>query len=373
MIDAADSAGRDWVARAVTIIDADRLREVDTPMFELHVPEIPGCRIHIKDETAHPSGSLKHRLARSLFLHAICNGDIRENTTVVEASSGSTAISEAYFANLLGLEFIAVVPQSTAPAKREAIERAGAHIHLVDARGNVSEVAARLAREADGHFMDQFTNAERATDWRGNNNIAESLFAQIASRNAGPLHWVVVGAGTGGTSATIGRYVRYRPELRATRLMVVDPEQSAFFEYFRGGDRTVSGGCGGIIEGIGRPRVEASFMPRVVDEMLAVPDAASIAAARWLEHRVGRRFGPSTGTNIIGTLARAALMHASREPARIATLACDSGDRYAGTIYDDAWLVSRGIDISLWQKRLDMLATEPGLFANDLLRARCPV
>jgi cysteine synthase A len=371
-MDDVENASRDWVARAMAIIDADRAGEVDTPLFELDVPEIPGCRIHIKDETAHPSGSLKHRLARSLFLHAICNGDIRANTTVVEASSGSTAISEAYFANLLGLKFIAVVPKGTAPAKRVAIERAGAHIHLVDARDNVSTVAALLAREARGHFMDQFTNAERATDWRGNNNIAESLFAQIASRNAGPLHWVVVGAGTGGTSATIGRYIRYRPELRATRLLVVDPEQSAFFEYFRGGDRAVSGGCGGIIEGIGRPRVEASFMPKVVDEMLAVPDAASIAAARWIEQRLGRRFGPSTGTNIIGALARAAHMHARNEAARIATLACDAGDRYAGTIYDDAWLVSRGIDITSWQKKLDMLAVEPGLFAKDLLRARCP-
>jgi cysteine synthase A len=154
--------------------------------------------------------------------------------------------------------------------------------------------------------------------------------------------------------------------------MVVDPEQSAFFEYFRGGDRAVTGGCGGIIEGIGRPRVEASFMPRVVDEMLAVPDAASIAAARWFEDRVGRRFGPSTGTNIIGALARVAQMHARHEPARIATLACDPGDRYAGTVYDDAWLASRGIDIVSWQRRLQMLAVEPGLFAQDLLRARCP-
>ena len=252
---------RDWVAGAMKIMEADRVKEVDTPLFELDVPEIPDCRIYIKDETVHPSGSLKHRLARSLFLHAICNGDIGPATTVVEASSGSTAISEAYFARLLGLKFIAVVPQSTAPAKCEAIKRAGAQIHLVEPRDNVSLVAAQFAHEAGGHFMDQFTNAERATDWRGNNNIAESLFAQIKSRSAAPLDWIVVGAGTGGTSATIGRYIRYRPELYATRLMVVDPEESAFFKYFRSGDRMVSGGCGGVIEGIGRPRALPACRP----------------------------------------------------------------------------------------------------------------
>ena len=58
--------------------------------------------------------------------------------------------------------------------------------------------------------MDQFTYAERATDWRGNNNIAESIFAQLALERHPVPAWIVVGAGTGGTSATIGRYVRYR-------------------------------------------------------------------------------------------------------------------------------------------------------------------
>ncbi len=76
--------------------------------------------------------------------------------------------------------------------------------------------------------MDQFTYAERATDWRGNNNIAESIFAQLSlERHPVPV-WVVVGAGTGGTSATIGRYSRLRP--LPTRLCVVDPENSSFFD-----------------------------------------------------------------------------------------------------------------------------------------------
>ena len=59
-------------------------------------------KLYLKDESTHITGSLKHRLARSLFLYALCNGWIGENTTVIEASSGSTAVSEAYFAALLG-------------------------------------------------------------------------------------------------------------------------------------------------------------------------------------------------------------------------------------------------------------------------------
>src|SRR3546814_9057280 len=71
--------------------------------------------------------------------------------------------------------------------------------------------------------------------------------------------WVVVGAGTGGTSATIGRYVRYRR--LETQVCVVDPENSAFFPAFVAGDDSMVGG-GSRIEGIGRPRVEPSFLPR---------------------------------------------------------------------------------------------------------------
>jgi len=361
-------ANRSWIAQAIAKLDEDRRQEVDTPLLALGLPELPGCRIYIKDETAHPTGSLKHRLARSLFLHAICNGDIGEHTTVVEASSGSTAISEAYFANLLGLPFIAVVPRGTATAKREAIARAGAQIHLVEPHDEISAVAARVARETNGHFMDQFTFAERATDWRGNNNIAESLFAQLAQQTYPVPAWIVVGAGTGGTSATIGRYIRYQPKLNATRLCVVDPEGSAFFPYFEAGDRQVCGGCGGIIEGIGRARVEPSFMRNVVDRMLAVPDAASIAGARWLESRLDRRFGPSTGTNIAGALALAAEMQSQGRSGSIATLACDAGDRYADTIYDDAWVASRKVDLHDWQRRFQNLtAAHP--FGHDLQRA----
>jgi cysteine synthase A len=157
----------------------------------------------------HPTGSLKHRLARSLFLYGLCNGWIGERTTIVEASSGSTAVSEAYFARFLNLPFIAVMPASTSPEKIALIEAQGARCHLVDDPTTVYDVAQRLAAEQGGYFLDQFTYAERATDWRGNNNIAESIFSQMALERHPVPAWIVVGAGTGGTSATIGRYARF--------------------------------------------------------------------------------------------------------------------------------------------------------------------
>jgi cysteine synthase A len=199
--------------------------------------------------------------------------------------------------------------------------------------------------------MDQFTYADRATDWRGNNNIAESIFQQLAlERHPIPL-WVVVGAGTGGTSATIGRYNRLRRH--PTRLCVVDPENSSFFESWRTGDPTVATGRGSRIEGIGRPRVEASFQPSVVDRMVRVPDAASVAAARVASTVLGRRVGGSTGTNLWGAFGIIAEMLASGQRGSLVTLLCDGGERYADTYYSDDWVRAQRLDLAPHVSRVE--------------------
>src|SRR5919205_3571047 len=108
---------RGWVDEAVAAIEADQCRTADTHLIRLIVPALAGIDIYLKDESTHPTGSLKHRLARSLFLYALCSGQITEGSTVVEASSGSTAVSEAYFARMLGLPFVAVMPRTTSREK----------------------------------------------------------------------------------------------------------------------------------------------------------------------------------------------------------------------------------------------------------------
>ncbi|BBZ36876.1 L-cysteine desulfhydrase Cds1 [Mycolicibacterium confluentis] len=344
---------RAWLDNAVRLIEADARRSADTHLLRYPLPSAwcggADVALYLKDETTHITGSLKHRLARSLLLYALCNGWIGEHTTLVEASSGSTAVSEAYFAALLGLPFIAVVPKSTSSSKIALIESQGGRCHFVDNSGEVYAEAQRLADETGGHYLDQFTNAERATDWRGNNNIAESIFSQMRAEEHPVPSWIVVGAGTGGTSATIGRYIRYRRY--ATRLCVVDPENSAFFPSYQQG-RDVVTGQSSRIEGIGRPRVEPSFVPGVVDRMVSVPDAASIAAARHVSGVLGRRVGPSTGTNMWGAFGLLAEMVARGESGSVVTLLADSGDRYADTYFDDEWVTSRGIDPSEASEKL---------------------
>ncbi len=352
---------RSWAEEAVHRIEADFARSADTHLIKLELPCLAaaGIDLYLKDESTHPSGSLKHRLARSLFLYGLCNSWIRKGKPVIEASSGSTAISEAYFARLLDIPFIAIAPSRTAEEKIKAIEFLGGEVRLT-APAEIYDEAQRVAAETGGHYMDQFTFAERATDWRGNNNIAESLFSQMRLERYSAPTWVVVSAGTGGTSSTIGRYIRYRAQaLGCTRLCVVDPENSVFFDYFRTGDRDLRISSGSRIEGIGRPRVEASFIASVIDRMIRVPDAASIATVHWLERILRRKCGGSTGTNLYGALKIAEEMIGKRETGSIVTLICDSGERYLGTYYDASWAKAQELEL------------DPHLDALEAFASRC--
>ena len=334
---------RNWAREAIRIIEADFQRSADTHLIPLPLPGLPGIELYFKDESSHPTGSLKHRLARSLFLYALCNGWLKPGAPVIEASSGSTAISEAYFARLLGLPFIAVMPATTSQEKIAQIAFYGGKSHLVQDPTQIYAESERLAQESGGHFMDQFTYAERATDWRANNNIAESIFQQMRFEQHPEPSWLISSPGTGGTTATLGRYVRYRQH--CTRVLCADAERSVFFDFYQSGDASLRLDCGSRIEGIGRPRVEASFLPAVIDAMVKVPDALSLAAMHYLAEHLGRRVGGSSGTNLIGALMAAQQMKAAGESGSIVAILCDGGERYATTYYDQAWLAGQGYEL----------------------------
>ncbi|MEO8124515.1 MAG: PLP-dependent cysteine synthase family protein [Burkholderiales bacterium] len=357
---------RTWVREAIRRIEADFQRSSDTHLIPVALPGFAGISLYLKDESSHPTGSLKHRLARSLFLYALCNGWLNEGSTIVEASSGSTAISEAYFARLLDLPFIAVMPRGTSVQKIAAIEFHGGRCHLVEGAGAIYAESERLAGELGGHYMDQFTHAERATDWRANNNIAESIYTQMHKETHPCPAWIVSSAGTGGTLATIGRYVHYCRH--DTRVCGVDAERSVFFDHYVGGDPSLTLEEGSRIEGIGRPRVEASFVPGVLDAMVKVPDVWSLAAMHSLSVRLGRRVGGSTGTNLVGALACARSMAAHGQQGSIVTLLCDAGERYRHTYFDDEWLAAQGLECGRESDAIDALI-DRGEWPEELRRS----
>ena len=340
---------RAWTTQAIATLKREAARSADTHLLHMRFAGFPGIDFYFKDEAAHPTGSLKHRLARSLFLYALCNGRLKPGQTVVDASSGSTAISEAWFARLLGLPFTAVMPDTTSPGKIAAIRELGAHCDLTPP-GHCTQARAREIAADGGCFLDQFGLAERATDWRGNNNIAESIIGQMAREPHPEPEWIVCGVGTGGTSATIGRFLRYRG--MQTRLCVAEPSGQVYAEAWRRRDRRARVECLSLIEGIGRQNVEPSFQFDVVDDVIEVDDAASIAAMILIEEVLGFRYGGSSGTNLVACLQLAQRMREQRRTGSIVTLLCDRGARYRETLYDPAWLAQRGIDPQPWRRAI---------------------
>lgn len=344
-----------WARAAIAKIHADFNRSADTHLIHLPLPATPQIQLYMKDESTHVTGSLKHRLARSLFLYALCNGWITQETPIIEASSGSTAISEAYFARLLGLRFIAVMAKTTSPSKIKRIMQYGGEYLLVDNPSLDRQAAQQLADEIGGHFMDQFTYAERATDWRGNNNIAESIFQQLAQEPHPIPRWFVCGAGTGGTSATVARYIRYQGY--ATEVCVVDPERSVFYSYYHDRDTSIRLQGSSGIEGIGRPQVEPSFLPHCIDRMLRVPNPASYTALHFLAELTGKRCGGSTGTALYGALQLIAEMAQRGECGSVVLPIGDAGELYLDTYYNPAWLAEHRCNLAPYSTQLQTFYT----------------
>lgn len=340
---------RSWEQWALARLEAEASRCGETPLLRWELPPEWGIHLYLKDESKQPTGSLKHRLARSLFVYALCNGKLKQGRQIIEASSGSTAVSEAYFAKLLDLPFVAVMPRSTSKAKISRIEQLGGTCHLVDDPTSIYSESARLAAENDGIFLDQFTYAERATEWSGETNIASSIARQMADEEHPVPSWIVMGAGTGGTSATFGRY--YRREGIDTAICVADPEGSAYATAWENNDLTVTA-RGSRIEGIGRPRVEPSFISELIDSVMRVPDGASIAAMRFGSEHLGQLVGGSTGTALWAAFQIIADMRKNGEKGSVVSVICDHGERYLDTYYNDEWVENQGIDLAPYFEEL---------------------
>lgn len=353
-VDRSDADYRAWLKEAVRKVQADANRSADTHLLRFPLPEAWGIDLYLKDESTHPTGSLKHRLARSLFLYALCNGWIRPGRPVIEASSGSTAVSEAYFAKLIGVPFIAVMPRTTSPEKSPAHRIPRRRMPL---RGRLDEDVRGIG--ATGGSYRRPLHGPVHLRGAGHRLARQQQHRRIdvPAAAAGTFPRARLDRGhrfyTGGTSATIARYVHYMQH--DTRICVPDPENSCFFDGWTNNDPHASSDCGSRIEGIGRPRMEPSFVPGAIDRMMKVPDAASVAACRALETAIGRKAGGSTGTGLWSALKIISEMVAEGRTGSVVTLLCDPGDRYLDKYYSDAWLASQGLDIAPYAHTIETL------------------
>ncbi len=189
-------------------------------------------------------------------------------------------------------------------------------------------VCARLAEAGGGVYLNQFDNPDNVRAHY--ETTGPELLAQTEGLDA-----VVFGAGTGGTISGVGRFLReVRPEVK---VVLADPPGSGYAGYVEGGEFLAEGSS--IVEGVGMSRLPGCFDVSVVDEAIRVSDQASVDAAWGLLRDEGLFVGGSAGLCVA-----AAERYGAAHPGQ--TVVCnlaDGGARYASTLFDRAWLGSKGL------------------------------
>jgi len=310
----------------------------ETPLVRLR-RSVPGFKgeVRAKLEFLNPMGSVKDRIARYIVEKALAEGRLRAGDTVVEASSGNTAMGLAMMAIQYDLRCVMVVRRQTSREKLDALRALGVELVLVDGdlppdhpesyNRKARELAASLPR---AFFPDQHN------DRTNNEAHYRTTGPEIWRQMEGRIDWFVAGIGTGGSVSGVARYLKEQDP--GVKVLAVDIAGSVFTEHFRSGPlvtphRTRVEGLGDE-ELIGCPEFER------IDEMLQATDRDALLAARELARCEAIFAGGSSGAALWGVRQLAARLE---RPARIATLFPDSGNRYLSTIYDDGWMRRQGL------------------------------
>ncbi|MDI1433408.1 MULTISPECIES: PLP-dependent cysteine synthase family protein [Polyangium] len=294
-----------WLARLAAGTPTVPLRDEET-----------GCTLWIKLEYMLPSGSTKDRIASFILGCAVERGALRDDSIVVEASSGSTSISFAMACAMIGVRFRAVMPEGVSGERLLIIRRYGGEVVLTPQKLGVLgaiEETRRMAEEDTRVFWPrQFENPQNALAHQ--RTTGPELIAQVGTT----IHGFVAGVGTGGTLMGIARAL-----LESGQKAVIGrprPERGVCFE----GQPEICGGIPGVVDGLSQI-LDEEAVGGVVS--LPVPDAEAIRAARDLVAQ-GFPVGPSSGLNLAGARRLARKLGPGHD---IATVLCDRMERYFST------------------------------------------
>ncbi len=288
----------------------------NTPLVYLEKPSREcGADLYAKLEYFNPLSSVKDRIGLAMIEAGLKAGDINQETTIVEPTSGNTGIALAFVARVKGLKLILTMPETMSLERRQLLEHLGAKLVLTQgAKGmkGAIEEAARIVKTRDNVFMpDQFSNPANP---------------EVHRRTTGPEIWdalgdkidiFVAGVGTGGTITGVSEFIKTRkPDLVS---IAVEPADSP----------VISGGAPGPhkIQGIGAGFIPKNLNRDIIDQIILMESPDALAGARKLALDCGILCGISSGANF-----HAAFETGKKNPgAAIVFVACDTGERYIST------------------------------------------
>ncbi|MBR1761721.1 MAG: cysteine synthase A [Schwartzia sp.] len=271
----------------------------------------------VKLEYFNPAGSVKDRIARAMIEDAEKRGILKEDSVIIEPTSGNTGIGLAAVAAARGYRAVLTMPETMSVERRNLLKAYGAEIVLTDgAKGMKGAIAKadELAKEMPNAFIpSQFTNPVNPAVHKATTG------PEIWDDTDGAVDFFVAGVGTGGTLSGVGEYLKEKKA--AVKVVAVEPEDSPVLSKGQAGPHK--------IQGIGAGFVPDTLNTKIYDEILPISNEDAF--------RFGREFARAEGL-LVGIYSGAALAaavklarRAGNEGKTIVALLPDTGDRYLST------------------------------------------
>ncbi|MBR2849598.1 MAG: cysteine synthase A [Clostridia bacterium] len=281
-----------------------------------------GANILCKLEYLNPAGSSKDRAAARMIADAEAAGLIREDTVIIEPTSGNTGIGFAAIAARLGYRVILTMPDTMSVERIKLLRAYGAEIILTDGRYGMAgaiKKAEELAASLPSAFIpEQFSNPSNRAAHR------DTTGPEIWRDTDGKVDIFVAGIGTGGTISGVGEYLKSQnPNIQ---IVGVEPSSSPLITRGR------SGAHG--LQGIGANFIPDNFKREFVDRVISVSEADSYATAKELARLEGILCGITSGSALhVAT----ELSHLPENKGKtIVALLPDTGARYLSTpLFDE--------------------------------------
>lgn len=291
-----------------------------TPLVELkRIEEKEGLQAKLiaKVESFNPAGSVKDRIAKAMIEDAEAKGLLKEDSVIIEPTSGNTGIGLAAAATVKGYRMILTMPETMSVERRNIVKAYGAEVVLTDGTKGMKgaiEKADELAKEIPNSFIaGQFVNPANPATHK------KTTGPEIWEDTDGEVDIFVAGVGTGGTITGTGEYLKEKkPEVK---IVAVEPASSPILSEGVSGPHK--------IQGIGAGFVPETLNTSIYDEIIKVENEDAFETGRYLAAEEAILAGISSGAALY-----AAIQLAKREENKgktIVVLLPDNGDRYYST------------------------------------------
>ena len=293
----------------------------NTPMIRLNRMVSPdSAEVLVKFEGLNVGGSIKTRTAYEMIHQAEKEGLIKEDTIIVEPTSGNQGIGLALVGAVRGYRTIIIMPDSVSEERRKLVRHYGAEVMLIHDAGDIGacideclQKALRMAEKDPNVFVpQQFANKNNLLAHK--NHTALEIMEQVA----GPIHGFCSGIGTGGTITGIGEVLKAQyPDIE---IWAVEPENAAI----------LAGGTIGthLQMGIGDGIIPDILNQSIYDDIYIVSDQEALETAKRLAREEGIMCGISSGTNVAAALKLAEKLGPGKT---VVTVLPDTAERYYST------------------------------------------